>query len=262
VKADQGDTLTGTFRQKPCVATLSMLNVARCFASFLNCVWGFLWGLRVSHSAPQALGHRSRTLAVVGLGATVAVWGLVGIATARNVPEYAVAFVAASIGTSLLGVVVDVTGPRAGALSPSAMPSSDRLTLRSSRTPTPSSEMDPSALSRPVSDVTPKAGDRSDAVIHYPGLVAIVARKAAPTVVIAPGTRSSGANTRAMGVNGGKYTAPRTRSGSRPARRVRAERWRAERNVAWRQIADPNQPRRHRNAVHVLHRRDGTQSQL
>ena len=40
VEADWDDALTGAFRQKPYAATLSMLNVARCFASFLGGVWG------------------------------------------------------------------------------------------------------------------------------------------------------------------------------------------------------------------------------
>lgn len=40
VKAEWGAALTGVFRQKPYAATPSMLNDARCFASFLGGVWG------------------------------------------------------------------------------------------------------------------------------------------------------------------------------------------------------------------------------
>jgi hypothetical protein len=40
VEADRGGALTTAFRQKSYATTLSMLNVARCFASYLGSVWG------------------------------------------------------------------------------------------------------------------------------------------------------------------------------------------------------------------------------
>ena len=74
VKADRGDALTGTFRQKPCVATLSVLNVVRCFAWFLGGVWGscgvFAWATQRHVHWAIAVGM----LAVVGLGVTMTVW--------------------------------------------------------------------------------------------------------------------------------------------------------------------------------------------
>ncbi len=54
-------------------------------------------------------------LAGVGAGAGAAVWGLVSIAAEFDVPEFALAFFGAAIGTSLPELVVDVTALRAGA---------------------------------------------------------------------------------------------------------------------------------------------------
>jgi cation:H+ antiporter len=54
-------------------------------------------------------------LAFVGFGATVAVRALVRLAEAAGVPEFALAFFGASIGTSSPEIVVDITALRRGA---------------------------------------------------------------------------------------------------------------------------------------------------
>lgn len=54
-------------------------------------------------------------LALVGIGAALAVWGLIELAEALDVPEYILAFFVASIGTSLPELVVGATALRAGA---------------------------------------------------------------------------------------------------------------------------------------------------
>jgi cation:H+ antiporter len=54
-------------------------------------------------------------LAIVGLGATVAVRALVGIAETAGVPEFVIAFFGASIGTSAPEIVVDITALLRGA---------------------------------------------------------------------------------------------------------------------------------------------------
>jgi cation:H+ antiporter len=54
------------------------------------------------------------TLLAVGAGASAAVWGFINIAAEFSVPEYLLAFFAASIGTSLPELVVDVTALRRG----------------------------------------------------------------------------------------------------------------------------------------------------
>jgi cation:H+ antiporter len=54
-------------------------------------------------------------LAVVGLGATIAVRALVHIAELAGVPEFAVAFFGASLGTSAPEIVVDITALLRGA---------------------------------------------------------------------------------------------------------------------------------------------------
>ncbi|MBD0291084.1 MAG: hypothetical protein ICV74_07500, partial [Thermoleophilia bacterium] len=54
-------------------------------------------------------------LAVVGLGATVAVRALVRLADLAGVPEFAIAFFGASIGTSAPEIVVDLTALARGA---------------------------------------------------------------------------------------------------------------------------------------------------
>jgi cation:H+ antiporter len=53
-------------------------------------------------------------LGVVAVGATVAVWGLTTVAKALSVSEYLVAFVLASLGTSLPELVVNLTAIRQG----------------------------------------------------------------------------------------------------------------------------------------------------
>lgn len=53
-------------------------------------------------------------LAVVAVGATAAVWGLATVAEALDVSEYLVAFVLASLGTSLPELVVNLTAIRQG----------------------------------------------------------------------------------------------------------------------------------------------------
>ena len=55
------------------------------------------------------------TLALVGAGATVAVYSLVRIAEMIGVPEFMLAFFGASVGTSLPEIVVDITALRRGA---------------------------------------------------------------------------------------------------------------------------------------------------
>jgi cation:H+ antiporter len=66
-------------------------------------------------------GHGSRiavvlsTLVFVGVGATVAVRSLVTLAEAVGIPEFALAFFGASLGTSAPEVAVDITALRQGA---------------------------------------------------------------------------------------------------------------------------------------------------
>ena len=55
------------------------------------------------------------TLAVVGLGATVAVRALVRLAELSGVPEFVIAFFGASLGTSAPEIIVDLTALRRGA---------------------------------------------------------------------------------------------------------------------------------------------------
>jgi cation:H+ antiporter len=55
------------------------------------------------------------TLALVGAGATVAVYSLVRLAETIGVPEFMLAFFGASVGTSLPEILVDVTALRRGA---------------------------------------------------------------------------------------------------------------------------------------------------
>jgi cation:H+ antiporter len=73
---------------------------------------------------PPAVRHRSRivqavvvllTLGFVGFGATVAVRALVRLAELAGVPEFALAFFGASIGTSSPEILVDVTALLRGA---------------------------------------------------------------------------------------------------------------------------------------------------
>lgn len=54
------------------------------------------------------------SLIVVALGATAAVWGLATLAEELGVPEYLVAFLLASVGTSLPELVVSLTAIREG----------------------------------------------------------------------------------------------------------------------------------------------------
>jgi cation:H+ antiporter len=73
---------------------------------------------------PPPVHHRGRlvqvgiiifALGLVGFGATVAVRALVRIAELAGVPEFALAFFGASIGTSAPEIVVDITALRRGA---------------------------------------------------------------------------------------------------------------------------------------------------
>jgi cation:H+ antiporter len=73
---------------------------------------------------PPAVRHRNRAvqslvvllaLALVGAGATVAVYALVQLAELLGVPEFVLAFFGASVGTSMPEIVVDVTALRRGA---------------------------------------------------------------------------------------------------------------------------------------------------
>jgi cation:H+ antiporter len=78
---------------------------------------------RVHDQPPQVrVGARSgqaavvlASLVVVGAGATVAVRALVQLAEALGVPEFAIAFFGASLGTSAPEIVVDVTALMRGA---------------------------------------------------------------------------------------------------------------------------------------------------
>ncbi len=54
------------------------------------------------------------SLAVVGVGALAAVWALTNLAQRLDAPEYVLAFFAASLGTSLPELVVDVAAVRQG----------------------------------------------------------------------------------------------------------------------------------------------------
>ncbi len=74
--------------------------------------------------APPAVRHNGRfrqglialgALAVVGGGATLAVYSLVRLANSIGVPEFLLAFFGASVGTSLPEVMVDITALRRGA---------------------------------------------------------------------------------------------------------------------------------------------------
>jgi len=56
-------------------------------------------------------------LAVVGVSAMVALWGIVGLAEALDAPEFLIGFFVASIGTSLPELVFDVTAVRRGAVA-------------------------------------------------------------------------------------------------------------------------------------------------
>ncbi|MEX2102440.1 MAG: hypothetical protein WD805_00635, partial [Gaiellaceae bacterium] len=73
---------------------------------------------------PPAVRHQRRlaqagvvlaALAIVGLGATVAVRALVRLAEMAGAPEFLLAFFGASIGTSSPEIVVDITALRRGA---------------------------------------------------------------------------------------------------------------------------------------------------
>lgn len=77
-----------------------------------------------AHDEPPAVGFQGRlaqtgvvlgALAVVGLGATVAVRALVRVAELAGVPEFVIAFFGASLGTSAPEIVVDVTALLRGA---------------------------------------------------------------------------------------------------------------------------------------------------
>jgi len=70
--------------------------------------------VKVSARAGQA-GIVLGALAVVGLGATVAVRALVRIAELAGVPEFVIAFFGASLGTSAPEIVVDVNALLRGA---------------------------------------------------------------------------------------------------------------------------------------------------
>lgn len=59
-------------------------------------------------------GEALLALAVVASGASLAVWGFIELAEELDVPKYLLAFFAASIGTSLPELVVDLTALRRG----------------------------------------------------------------------------------------------------------------------------------------------------
>lgn len=71
-------------------------------------------GVRVDGTAGR-VGVVLSTLLLVGAGATVAVRALVELAEAVGVPEFALAFFGASLGTSAPEIAVDVTALRQGA---------------------------------------------------------------------------------------------------------------------------------------------------
>jgi cation:H+ antiporter len=71
-------------------------------------------GVRVQGTAMQA-GVILGALAVVGLGATVAVRALVHLSEEIGVPEFLLAFFGASLGTSAPEIAVDITALRQGA---------------------------------------------------------------------------------------------------------------------------------------------------
>ena len=56
-------------------------------------------------------------LAVVGVSAMIALWGIVGVAEALDAPEFLIGFFVASIGTSLPELAFDVTAIRRGAVA-------------------------------------------------------------------------------------------------------------------------------------------------
>lgn len=56
-------------------------------------------------------------LAVVGLSAVSALWGIVGLADAVDAPEFLISFFVASIGTSLPELAFDLTAVRRGAVA-------------------------------------------------------------------------------------------------------------------------------------------------
>lgn len=68
-------------------------------------------------SAPGKLAKMGTVLialAVVGVGALAAVWGMTVLAEALSAPEYVIAFFGASIGTSLPELIVEFTALRQG----------------------------------------------------------------------------------------------------------------------------------------------------
>ena len=71
-------------------------------------------GVRV-HGTPGRVAVVLSTLLVVGAGATVAVRALVDLAEAAGIPEFALAFFGASLGTSAPEIAVDITALRQGA---------------------------------------------------------------------------------------------------------------------------------------------------
>ncbi len=67
--------------------------------------------------APGKLGKIASvlvSLAIVGTGALIALWGMTVLAEALSVPEYVIAFFGASIGTSLPELVVEIAALRQG----------------------------------------------------------------------------------------------------------------------------------------------------
>jgi cation:H+ antiporter len=70
--------------------------------------------VRVKHRGGQA-GMVLAALAVVGAGATLAVRSLVTLAENAGIPEFAIAFFGASLGTSAPEIVVDITALLRGA---------------------------------------------------------------------------------------------------------------------------------------------------
>ena len=103
-------------------------HISRLDATVLIIMWLigtlFIWrGLPpapepVLRIQPRRSAHHAALALVmligVTLGASVVVWGLIGITNAFDIPEYTIAFVVAAIGTSLPEFAVSLTALRAG----------------------------------------------------------------------------------------------------------------------------------------------------
>lgn len=102
---------------------LSRAEAALLLAAFVGGA-GITWAVApvtsVDETAPPSEGRLRSVvlalgaLAIVGVGALAAVWALTKIAERFDAPEYVLAFFAASLGTSLPELVVDVAAVRQG----------------------------------------------------------------------------------------------------------------------------------------------------